>query len=79
MQTIGIISACAEQTRRGASGDNRPWDHLRVCGADTSGALGGDQFNGSSPRVRSRPVIEYPGVDDNGIISACAEQTVGRR
>ena len=30
----GIISACAEQTSRRSCGRRRPWDHLRVCGAD---------------------------------------------
>ena len=50
----GIISACAEQTAYGSSGQRESWDHLRVCGAD------GNEFgvivaqSGSSPRVRSR-------------------------
>ena len=50
----GIISACAEQTRRpmGLTGVRR--DHLRVCGADQGVAPNEQDGQGSSPRVRSR-------------------------
>ena len=50
-------------------------DHLRVCGADYMEDDGGRQLVGSSPRVRSRLVVEYFAGVNEGIISACAEQT----
>ena len=71
----GIISACAEQTAYGSSGQRESWDHLRVCGADHDPAHGVGKIEGSSPRVRSR----LNRLNENGspirIISACAEQT----
>ena len=71
----GIISACAEQTDAWMSHPGTPRDHLRVCGADLSVAAVFDRCVGSSPRVRSRhPDGDNDGNDD-GIISACAEQT----
>ena len=74
-RTLGIISACAEQTR--GLTPTTPWsrDHLRVCGADTLVLEKQRATIGSSPRVRSRlpcPVRPERGC---GIISACAEQT----
>ena len=61
-------------------------DHLRVCGADTSGISETYASLGSSPRVRSRRNVEQRLEAFDGIISACAEQTntiaaraIGRR
>ena len=72
---VGIISACAEQTR--TLSDAAPWDrdHLRVCGADTIRDVDLDRRRGSSPRVRSRLRGHGPRYPAPGIISACAEQT----
>ena len=71
----GITSACAEQTtsegRRGRSGR----DHLRVCGADQRGRPMKRWETGSPPRVRSRPEAVPEGCPEDGITSACAEQT----
>ena len=71
----GIISACAEQTRRSPSGRTHAPDHLRVCGADRLKAITGTMILGSSPRVRSRPAEGFRARQHGGIISACAEQT----
>ena len=52
------------------------WDHLRVCGADTSAACSACTCRGSPPRVRSRRLGACGRVDVVGITSACAEQTI---
>ena len=73
--SMGIISACAEQTHHQAPASKSHRDHLRVCGADIIGVLERHPDEGSSPRVRSRLRIP-PGIHGElGIISACAEQT----
>ena len=51
---IGIISACAEQTRPPSASDADSRDHLRVCGADFHVHIDDRLPVGSSPRVRSR-------------------------
>ena len=71
-----IISACAEQTLYPQPCSRRIVDHLRVCGADLQGDLEQLSGSGSSPRVRSRPADAAEDYSDQGIISACAEQTV---
>ena len=70
-----IISACAEQTWPWTGRRSPPRDHLRVCGADLPPYPSRRTRMGSSPRVRSRPVIERGLCRRRGIISACAEQT----
>ena len=71
----GIISACAEQTRRTRCSVPRSRDHLRVCGADDH--VRDDELvrRGSSPRVRSRLRHGARRRHPRRIISACAEQT----
>ena len=71
----GIISACAEQTPAKPVSVGRMGDHLRVCGADVVHHFPEKQLKGSSPRVRSRLLAAVIEADQNGIISACAEQT----
>ena len=73
----GIISACAEQTLSASGSFFVSGDHLRVCGADLGLVLFELGDAGSSPRVRSRRRRSQPGQQAQGIISACAEQTVG--
>ena len=75
----GIISACAEQTRRVALILPPRWDHLRVCGADAANGANAVSHFGSSPRVRSRHAYVQYSVEERGIISACAEQTRAQR
>ena len=74
----GIISACAEQTRRTVWAACMTRDHLRVCGADKDGSGTGGGGEGSSPRVRSRPHSPQVPATRPGIIPACAEQTMSR-
>ena len=50
-------------------------DHLRVCGADARASSSVLSISGSSPRVRSRQLVDFTVVFCHGIISACAEQT----
>ena len=71
----GIISACAEQTRRPEHALSNIRDHLRVCGADKDADMANRLSAGSSPRVRSRPVKAGGACFGVRIISACAEQT----
>ena len=76
--TVGIISACAEQTASLASPRRPRWDHLRVCGADFGDWFRYVRHHGSSPRVRSRHLLFAEHYATSGIISACAEQTSPR-
>ena len=76
MRSIGIISACAEQTWACPVSSPPCWDHLRVCGADFRAGNGRLRSLGSSPRVRSRPTRRRCSMFSPRIISACAEQTV---
>ena len=75
LASVGIISACAEQTPVSFTADHLEWDHLRVCGADFRVFSVLFKVKGSSPRVRSRPAQTHPQGARGGIISACAEQT----
>ena len=74
-RSAGITSACAEQTEMSMKTLIRRRDHLRVCGADSVGAMSGSSGLGSPPRVRSRPVLLHDHPIEGGITSACAEQT----
>ena len=77
IDSLGITSACAEQTYSVGWSDWVEWDHLRVCGADASAKTVTPGRWGSPPRVRSRPhLITKPSAMVR-ITSACAEQTVG--
>ena len=76
---LGIISACAEQTRACCTRASPRGDHLRVCGADPRRRRRVRTHRGSSPRVRSRPVAASDLVMRFRIISACAEQTTSWR
>ena len=71
----GITSACAEQTRRHHLTHRQAWDHLRVCGADNTTVTNKAAETGSPPRVRSRRVQHRRARQQDGITSACAEQT----
>ena len=52
--SVGITSACAEQTTTTTLWAEPPGDHLRVCGADVDRRRAGGLPAGSPPRVRSR-------------------------
>ena len=75
--SLGITSACAEQTL--LIGLEKPpiRDHLRVCGADNYEQIDQQTMPGSPPRVRSRPFRRFNHYRRRGITSACAEQTSG--
>ena len=73
--TVGITSACAEQTEGSGPQASSERDHLRVCGADEISPSTLTPGLGSPPRVRSRPPrTDYAGPAVR-ITSACAEQT----
>ena len=74
-RTVGITSACAEQTAASACPCPCAPDHLRVCGADQSTLPTQFAQLGSPPRVRSRLESDAVGQLGRGITSACAEQT----
>ena len=75
LNTLGITSACAEQTRHSCRPCPNIGDHLRVCGADPVLVMPFCTTPGSPPRVRSRlrNICDCQGYV--GITSACAEQT----
>ena len=72
---VRITSACAEQTAVMGGACALVGDHLRVCGADMDLGDGERVYEGSPPRVRSRPVVIHHQYRSFGITSACAEQT----
>ena len=74
-ETLGITSACAEQTPSDRAEPQTPRDHLRVCGADRHFVEIDLIASGSPPRVRSRRTGEFERLRILGITSACAEQT----
>ena len=71
----GITSACAEQTMATMITPILHRDHLRVCGADRLDLGRAEQYEGSPPRVRSRPWPCACSFRPSRITSACAEQT----
>ena len=71
----GITSACAEQTSSGSLSSCVSGDHLRVCGADTPVVSILAAGVGPPRGVRSRLDFTYHLVFEDGITSACAEQT----
>ena len=70
-----ITSACAEQTNSAAGYGCTRSDHLRVCGADLYVYIPMSVRSGSPPRVRSRHDDLEQVRENDGITSACAEQT----
>ena len=71
----GIISACAERTRKAPRTCVPSRDYLRVCGADPSIRCLTVGHRGLSPRVRSGRSSVGMRATRGGIISACAERT----
>ena len=71
----GITSACAEQTSVSKARLPLTRDHLRVCGADYPSDGYDSVYEGSPPRVRSRPKNDDTPHRKERITSACAEQT----
>ena len=74
-RSLGITSACAEQTTDISCYITLGGDHLRVCGADEGCGESSSLLLGSPPRVRSRRCLPRPLCRRDGITSACAEQT----
>ena len=75
LRSIGITSACAEQTVVPGVSVMVPTDHLRVCGADMGVTMDDGRSEGSPPRVRSRRTAMARIHRIVRITSACAEQT----
>ena len=73
--TLGIIPACAGNTRSVLNMPASYEDHPRVCGEHYKTEDRGESYWGSSPRVRGTPAL--PGRDStrSGIIPACAGNT----
>ncbi len=70
-----IIPAHAGQTRPAPNASTPPPDHPRACGANAKGQQLGDQMNGSSPRMRGKPVPSLRTSSTRRIIPAHAGQT----
>ena len=76
---IGIIPACAGNTRASVSASSNVWDHPRVCGEHRDGVLDSFSVGGSSPRVRGTQALYVVGQKRFGIIPACAGNTMQSR
>ena len=80
---LGIIPACAGNTRRGMWSGRRCWDHPRVCGEHEREFAVVRFDTGSSPRVRGTRRGRISHHARTGIIPACAGNTrlrsAGRR
>ena len=76
-QSTGIIPACAGNTSQGWNRRYPERDHPRVCGEHTLTEAGDRISQGSSPRVRGTPPTREEKLGENGIIPACAGNTIG--
>ena len=74
-RTNGLIPACAGQTVARPSSPCSARAHPRVCGADAVAPYPASFVQGSSPRVRGRPVGQCRARPRRGLIPACAGQT----
>ena len=72
----GIIPACAGNTSPLVCGTPAPWDHPRVCGEHLDGSDPARNVLGSSPRVRGTRRFLGQGGSVEGIIPACAGNTM---
>ena len=74
-EPLGIIPACAGNTRARTSNRRPSRDHPRMCGEHLI-KLGADLSSmGSSPHVRGTPACIPPSLPPIGIIPACAGNT----
>ena len=74
----GIIPACAGETSPRLAGLSSGRDHPRLRGGNTSTGTGLPTPSGSSPLARGKRLAMAGAVDGNGIIPACAGETVER-
>ena len=72
---VGIIPACAGNTRCFWPSCWRCWDHPRMCGEHSAWATTGVTWSGSSPHVRGTPRLRLPRRRRRRIIPACAGNT----
>ena len=73
---IGIIPACAGNTRHTRPPVARHGDHPRVCGEHSAANFSTPEFEGSSPRVRGTLHTPSFPLARTGIIPACAGNTL---
>ena len=71
----GLIPACAGKTARSRERARDRWAHPRVCGENFATALTWYAFEGSSPRVRGKQLLQITHRIDSGLIPACAGKT----
>ena len=71
-----LIPACAGKTTSPAKSGPSRWAHPRVCGENLKHAGELMPFEGSSPRVRGKPVYVGDHRAREGLIPACAGKTV---
>ena len=72
----GIIPAYAGNTSTNSHHPCDAWDHPRVCGEHPYAFGDGDQFTGSSPRMRGTPIDVHESGEQCGIIPAYAGNTM---
>ena len=75
LPAIRLIPACAGKTTEASQEAANPQAHPRVCGENLTAAAGGGKNEGSSPRVRGKPVSLIGRPMRLGLIPACAGKT----
>ena len=73
-----LIPACAGKTPSPPSSRTRARAHPRVCGENRGFVLSVGFWNGSSPRVRGKPLVELGLLHVHRLIPACAGKTTRR-
>ena len=71
----GLIPACAGKTSSSPRAPSRAWAHPRVCGENFLAYFQEMRPDGSSPRVRGKPVGDAGDEVAEGLIPACAGKT----
>ena len=79
VDTVGIIPACAGNTRSSSASSSSSWDHPRMCGEHSSNCCLAFFHGGSSPHVRGTRQQHHREKGTIGIIPACAGNTISQR
>ena len=72
---VGLIPACAGKTPWRVGAHLLPPAHPRVCGENAGRGTQSSSTAGSSPRVRGKRAVLDGGLQDGGLIPACAGKT----
>ena len=78
LRRVGLIPACAGKTLRDETDGATDRAHPRVCGENNIGSFPASKSQGSSPRVRGKPIDSSVFRQHHGLIPACAGKTAAR-